>query len=47
MTADIVNVPARAEGGTRTKLAQKLRLVEIESKLSHSDGLQPRPENVI
>ena len=47
MSADVVNVPTRAERGARTKSAQNLRLVEIEPKLRDSNGLQPRPENIV
>ena len=47
MSAYIVNVPAAAEGGTRTKLSQNLRLVDIKPKLCHPDGLQPRSKNIV
>ena len=47
MSTHVVNMPASAERGTGTELAQDLRLVEIKPKLRHSDGLQPRPKNII
>jgi len=47
MSAYIINVPARAEGGTWAKLSQKLRLVDIKPEFCHPDRLQPRPKDIV
>lgn len=47
MTANIVNIPAGAERGSRTYPAEQVRLVNVNLKFSHSNGLQPRPKNIV
>ena len=47
MTAYVVNMPASAECGARTKFVEQLGLVDVNPQFRHANGLQPCPENIV
>ena len=47
VSTHIINVPPRTERSSGTELAQNFRLVDIDPKFSHPNGLQPCSKNIV